>query len=43
MKIFIVYAHPEKNSINAQLLKFSLDVLQQAGHSVIVSDLYAMQ
>ncbi len=43
MKVFIVYAHPEPKSLNGSLLKFSVQVLAEAGHQVQVSDLYAMQ
>lgn len=43
MKVFIVYAHPEPQSFNAELLKYSVQVLQEAGHQVQVSDLYAMK
>jgi NAD(P)H dehydrogenase (quinone) len=43
MKVFIVYAHPEPKSLNAELLKFSVQVLKEAGHEVQVSDLYVMK
>jgi NAD(P)H dehydrogenase (quinone) len=43
MNVFIVYAHPEPKSLNAELLKFSVQVLKEAGHEVQVSDLYAMK
>jgi NAD(P)H dehydrogenase (quinone) len=43
MKVFIVYAHPEPKSLNAALLKFSVETLEEAGHQVQVSDLYAMK
>ena len=43
MKVFIVYAHPEPKSLNAELLKFSIETLKDAGHQVIVSDLYKMK
>jgi NAD(P)H dehydrogenase (quinone) len=42
MKVLIVYAHPEPCSLNGSLRDFSVDRLQQAGHDVVVSDLYAM-
>lgn len=42
MKVLIVYAHPERRSFNATLLRRSLDVLAREGHETIVSDLYAM-
>lgn len=43
MKILIVYAHPEPRSLSGSLKEFAVDHLQQAGHQVQVSDLYAMQ
>src|SRR3982751_5796187 len=43
MKVLIVYAHPEPKSFNTGLLQHSVDVLKEQGHSVQVSDLYAMQ
>ncbi|WP_416423878.1 NAD(P)H-dependent oxidoreductase [Pseudomonas sp. App30] len=42
MNILIVYAHPEAKSLNGALKDFSVAHLQQAGHQVQVSDLYAM-
>lgn len=43
MNILLVYAHPEPNSLNGALKDFTVDRLEQAGHTVTVSDLYAMQ
>lgn len=43
MNILIVYAHPEAQSLNGSLKDFAVAHLQQAGHQVHVSDLYAMQ
>ena len=43
MKVLIVYAHPEPKSFNKALLRHSVQVLQERGHHVQVSDLYAMQ
>ena len=43
MNILIVYAHPEPHSLNGSLKDFAVARLQAAGHSVQVSDLYAMQ
>ncbi|TDV19395.1 NAD(P)H-dependent oxidoreductase [Paraburkholderia caballeronis] len=43
MKVLIVYAHPEPQSLNGALRDFAIGRLQQAGHEVRVSDLYAMQ
>jgi len=41
--ILIVYAHEEPRSFNAALKDTAVRVLTQAGHSVTVSDLYAMK
>ncbi len=43
MNILIIYAHPEANSLNGSLKDFSVGHLQKNGHTVRVSDLYAMQ
>jgi len=42
MRVFIVFAHPEQKSFNAELLRFSVEVLKEAGHEVRVSNLYEM-
>lgn len=42
MNILVIYAHPEPQSLTASLKNFAVEVLTQAGHSVQVSDLYAM-
>ena len=42
MNIFLVYAHPEPKSLNGSLKDFTVQRLQSAGHTVQVSDLYAM-
>jgi len=42
MNVLIVYAHPEPRSLNGSLKDFSVRRLQEAGHTVQVSDLYAM-
>ncbi|CAD5108390.1 NAD(P)H-dependent oxidoreductase [Zestomonas carbonaria] len=42
MNVLIVYAHPEPRSLNGSLKDFAVRRLQAAGHSVQVSDLYAM-
>lgn len=42
MNVFIVHAHPEAKSFNRTLLDRSVTVLQDIGHTVVVSDLYAM-
>ncbi|WP_271609807.1 MULTISPECIES: NAD(P)H-dependent oxidoreductase [unclassified Bradyrhizobium] len=41
MRYFIVYAHPEPQSLNGQLMKNAVAGLEAAGHEVKVSDLYA--
>ncbi|KZY57221.1 hypothetical protein A3736_00435 [Erythrobacter sp. HI0063] len=43
MRIFIVYANPEPNSLGAAMRDRSVEVLRAEGHEVVVSDLYAMQ
>ncbi len=43
MNVLIVYAHNEPQSFNAALKNLSVEVLQQQGHAVTVSDLHAMQ
>ncbi|CAI2467687.1 Glutathione-regulated potassium-efflux system ancillary protein kefF [Serratia ficaria] len=43
MNVLIVYAHPEPQSLNGSLKNFAVAHLQQAGHQVQVSDLYAMR
>ncbi|WP_213990052.1 NAD(P)H-dependent oxidoreductase [Sodalis sp. dw_96] len=42
MNVLIVYAHPEPRSLNGSLKNFSVKHLEEAGHHVHVSDLYAM-
>ncbi|GGP22607.1 NAD(P)H-dependent oxidoreductase [Silvimonas iriomotensis] len=42
MKVLIVFAHPEPGSLNAALRDVAVAALQEAGHEVQVSDLYAM-
>jgi NAD(P)H dehydrogenase (quinone) len=42
MNVLIVYAHPEPRSLNGSLRDFTVQRLRQAGHDVVVSDLYAM-
>ena len=41
MNVLIVFAHPERSSLNGALLRASVDILEKAGHAVEVSDLYA--
>ncbi|PAV13700.1 quinone oxidoreductase [Methanosarcina spelaei] len=43
MKVLYVYAHPEPKSFNGALKDTALAVLQEKGHEVKLSDLYAMK
>ncbi|AJY38787.1 MULTISPECIES: NAD(P)H-dependent oxidoreductase [Burkholderia] len=43
MNVLLVYAHPEPKSLNGSLRNFAVKRLKDAGHTVQVSDLYAMQ
>jgi NAD(P)H dehydrogenase (quinone) len=43
MNILLVYAHPEPQSLNGSLKNFVIKRLEGLGHTVQVSDLYAMQ
>lgn len=43
MKVFYIYAHPEPKSFNAALKDAALAALQEKGHEVKLSDLYAMR
>lgn len=43
MNILLVYAHPEALSLNGSLKTFAVKHLEDAGHQVQVSDLYAMK
>jgi len=43
MNVFIVHAHPEPKSFNGAMTRAATAALKDAGHEVIVSDLYAMQ
>lgn len=42
MKFFIVHAHPEPKSFNGAMTRAARAALEEAGHNVVVSDLYAM-
>jgi NAD(P)H dehydrogenase (quinone) len=42
MNVFIVLAHPERNSFNGALFDTAIHTLESAGHSVTTSDLYRM-
>jgi NAD(P)H dehydrogenase (quinone) len=43
MNVLLVYAHPEPRSLNGSIRDFMVDRFVRAGHSVEVSDLYAMR
>src|SRR4029450_8990904 len=43
MHVLIVYAHPERRSLNGSLRDFMVEHLRRAGHQVEVSDLYEMR
>jgi NAD(P)H dehydrogenase (quinone) len=43
MNVLVVYAHPEPHSLNGSIKNFIVQRLEHAGHTVQVSDLYAMQ
>jgi len=42
MRVFIVHAHHEPASFNGALTRAARETLEDAGHEVVVSDLYAM-
>ncbi|MBK8794865.1 MAG: NAD(P)H-dependent oxidoreductase [Holophaga sp.] len=42
MKVFIVHAHEEPRSFNAAMKNTAIKTFEEAGHSVVVSDLYRM-
>lgn len=42
MRVFIVFAHPEPQSLGGSLLCATVEELEAQGHEVQVSDLYAM-
>jgi NAD(P)H dehydrogenase (quinone) len=42
VNVLIVFAHPELCSFNGALKVRAVDVLKQAGHEVVVSDLYRL-
>lgn len=41
MKVLIVFAHPEPGSFNGAMKTAAVEALSEAGHSAVVSDLYA--
>lgn len=42
MRVFIIFAHPEPQSLGGSLLRAAVEELEAQGHEVQVSDLYAM-
>jgi len=42
MNILIVHAHPEPRSFNGAMTRTAVATLREAGHDVMLSDLYAM-
>lgn len=42
MRVFIIFAHPEPQSLGGSLLRATVEELEAQGHEVQVSDLYAM-
>ncbi|KAF5024416.1 hypothetical protein F66182_3502 [Fusarium sp. NRRL 66182] len=43
MKVLVVFAHPEPQSLNGSLFQVTLKELKAQGHEVKTSDLYAME
>ena len=43
MNVLIVHAHPEPRSFNSAMKDLAVTTLREAGHQVLVSDLYSMQ
>ncbi len=43
MNVFLVHAHPEPRSFCAAMKDTAVEALAEAGHTVVVSDLYAMR
>jgi NAD(P)H dehydrogenase (quinone) len=43
MKVLIVHAHPEPTSFTSAMKNVAVEVLAEAGHEVVVSDLYEMK
>jgi NAD(P)H dehydrogenase (quinone) len=41
MNVLLVFAHPERHSLNAALRDVAVEELRSGGHEVLVSDLYA--
>jgi NAD(P)H dehydrogenase (quinone) len=42
MNVFIIHAHPEPQSFSSAMARAAAETLEQMGHNVVVSDLYAM-
>ncbi|MCX7635623.1 MAG: NAD(P)H-dependent oxidoreductase [Syntrophales bacterium] len=42
MKVLVIYAHPHPGSFNAALREAVVETLREAGHEVVVRDLYAL-
>ena len=42
MNVFLVLAHPERNSFNGAMFDTAVETLSAAGHAVVTSDLYRM-
>jgi NAD(P)H dehydrogenase (quinone) len=42
MNVLVVFAHPEPKSFNGALFETAVNTLTAAGHTVVTSDLYAM-
>jgi NAD(P)H dehydrogenase (quinone) len=43
MNVLIVHVHPEPKSFNGALTRAAVKTLREQGHTVKVSDLYAMK
>jgi putative NADPH-quinone reductase len=43
MNVLVVHAHPEPKSFNGALTRAAIRALREHGHTVEVSDLYAMK
>lgn len=43
MKVLIIFAHPEPQSLNGALHRIAVEELEAQGHNVQVSDLYRMK
>lgn len=43
MKVFIIFVHPEPQSLNGALHRVAVEELEAQGHHVQASDLYGMK